>query len=187
MHNYRCFSHILISLTLLMGSHNLYAQDSHHRQAVSIDYLDGSSNLQGTRLAYRPYTTDVFEIPIIGQSRLYWEASVNFWKTENNFFDDASWALALSPVFVKKLTDIDQRYPLFLEFGIGVSYVHDEKFAGRDIGSNYQFEDRIGFILGLDKENRNQVFIRYMHYSNGGFNTKNPGLDFLSLGYSYHF
>jgi hypothetical protein len=158
-----------------------------HRQAISIDYLDGSENLKGLRVSYRPYTTDLIDIPIIGKSKIYWETSVNFWKSQEGQSNDTSYAIALSPVFVKELTTIADKYPLSLEFGIGASYVHEEKFAGRNIGSNYQFEDRLGFILGFGPDSQSQVFIRYMHYSNGGLNTRNPGLDFLSLGVSYHF
>jgi lipid A 3-O-deacylase len=29
--------------------------------------------------------------------------------------------------------------------------------------------------------------MRYMHYSNGGLNDKNPGMDFLNLSYAMHF
>lgn len=162
-------------------------QSNKLRQAISIDYIHGSENLKGLRVAYRPYTTDLIDIPIIGESKIYWEASINFWKSQEGRSNDATYAVALSPVFLKRLTTIAGSYPLALEFGIGVSYVHEEKFAGRNIGSNYQFEDRIGVILGLDKSNRSQVFVRYMHYSNGGLNTRNPGLDFLSVGLTYHF
>ena len=76
-------------------------------------------------------------------------------------------------------------YPLFVEAGIGASFINDEKVAGKDIGSNYQFEDRLGLVLELD-ENQH-VALRYMHFSNGGFNSNNPGLDFMNLSYAYSF
>ena len=96
-------------------------------------------------------------------------------------------AVAISPVIVKQLTTVYDKYPLYLEAGIGASLVNDRHFAGKNIGSHYQFEDRLGFLLSLDEQENNQIALRYMHYSNGGLNSDNPGLDFLNVSYSYHF
>ncbi|MFT4810750.1 MAG: lipid A 3-O-deacylase [Paraglaciecola sp.] len=53
--------------------------------------------------------------------------------------------------------------------------------------SHYQFEDRLGVTLAFGKQVKQSASIRYMHYSNGGLNDKNPGMDFLNLAYAYKF
>lgn len=156
-------------------------------QAVSAEYMTGSGDMHGLRLAYRPRLNYDLSIPLIGQARLSWEVSVNLFDLHGSAKNEATYGISLSPVFSKSIPNISDNYPLAIEFGIGVAYVHDRKFGGVNIGSYYQFEDRLGLLIGLDRELQSEVFIRYIHYSNGGLNTKNPGLDFLSVGYIKRF
>jgi len=79
------------------------------------------------------------------------------------------------------------KYPLKFELGIGVSLITDTRFAGKDIGSHYQFEDRLGLIFEFGEQLEKSVAMRYMHYTNGGLNDDNPGLDFLNLSYAREF
>ena len=155
-------------------------------QAVAVDYLQGSDDIKGVRLAYRPLshnlTTDWF-----GEINLYWEASMNLWEYGDENTHSSNFALSVSPVLTKRIGTIGDQYPVHFEFGIGASLVNDREFAGKDIGSHYQFEDRIGFIFSLNEKQTSQVSVRYMHYSNAGLNDKNPGLDFLSVAYVHHF
>ena len=136
---------LLIVFLLSAFSMNTYAG----RQAVAIDYLHGSDNIDGLRLAYRPFTqklhTDWF-----GDIKLYWEASFNIWEYGENNNHSTNLAVAISPVIVKQLTTLYDKYLLYLEAGIGASLVNNRHFAGKNIGSHYQFEDRLGFLLSLD-------------------------------------
>ncbi|MBU3023873.1 acyloxyacyl hydrolase [Aestuariibacter sp. A3R04] len=172
-------SFLLLSILLLPVHANA-------RQAVAIDYLYGFDDISGLRLAYRPVTTEIYT-DWFGDIKLYWEASINVWEYGENDTHSTNVAIALSPVVVKKITDLNNKYPLYIEAGIGASLVNDREFAGKNIGSHYQFEDRLGLLLSLDGADQQQIALRYMHYSNGGLNSKNPGLDFLNLSYSYHF
>ncbi|GFD69031.1 acyloxyacyl hydrolase [Alteromonas sp. KUL106] len=154
------------------------------RQTVSVDYMHGFDGIDGMRLAYRPLeqtlVTDWF-----GDIKLYWEISAVVWEYGKNDSHSTSYAASITPVFMKQITTLNNKYPIYLEAGIGASYIGDQEVAGKDIGSNYQFEDRIGFFMELDK--KQHVALRYMHFSNGGFNNNNPGLDFLNVSYAYHF
>ena len=157
------------------------------QQAASIEYMTGASDMHGMRIAYRPsYNHDV-NIPLIGATRLSWEASINLFDLHGSARNEATYGVSVSPVFSKALPNVSDSYPLTLEFGIGVAYVHDKKFGGVNIGSYYQFEDRLGLLIGLDANQNSEIAIRYIHYSNGGLNTKNPGLDFLSVAYISRF
>lgn len=160
-----------------------FLQAKANEQALSVEYLHGTDDISGTRIAYRPYTFSINKFDWLGEAKLYFEASVGFWENSLENKHDTNFAIAISPVLEKKLTMIQDKYPLFLELGIGASLVRDRKFAGKDIGSHYQFEDRIGFIIKPSIHSPHEFGIRYLHYSNGGLNTKNPGLDFLSATY----
>lgn len=154
-----------------------------NKQAWSIEYLTGTGDISGLRAAYRPYTYTFNKFEWLGEAKVYFEASVGYWKNSNENKSDTNFAIAISPVIEKKITMIKDKYPLYFEFGIGASLVQDKKFAGKDIGSHYQFEDRLGLIIKPSEESEHEFAIRYLHYSNGGLNTKNPGLDFLGFTY----
>ena len=156
-------------------------------QGIAIDYLHGEGDLSGIRLAYRPYHGQITQIEWLGELDLYWALSVNFWEFGVDNQHDTNYALALSPVISSQFATIADKYPLKWEFGIGVSLISDTVFAGKDIGSHYQFEDRLGLVLEFGDNLKKSVAIRYMHYSNGGLNDKNPGMDFLNLSYAMGF
>ena len=183
------FTKPAVLLTILLLSFQIVAVPlpDKGRQFASIEYMTGTSDMHGLRLAYRPAINHDMGLPLIGITRLSWEASLNLFDLHGSAQNEATYGLSLTPVFSKALPNISDNYPLTLEFGIGVAYVHEEKFGGVDIGSYYQFEDRLGLLIGLDAQQNSELAIRYIHYSNGGFNTKNPGLDFLSLAYLYRF
>lgn len=157
------------------------------KQVVAVEYMTGTGDMHGMRIAYRPNVNYDLEIPLIGATRLSWETSLNLFDLHGSARNEATYGISVSPVFSKALPNLSDDYPLTLEFGIGVAYVHEEKFGGVDIGSFYQFEDRLGLLIGLDKSQNSEIAVRYIHYSNGGLNTKNPGLDFLSVAYLYRF
>lgn len=153
------------------------------KQTVSVDLMKGFDDIDGIRLAYRPLEHN-FSSQWFGDIKLYWELSAYHWEYGEHNNHSTSYALSITPIFMKQISTV-YNYPLYVEAGIGASFINDEKVAGKDIGSNYQFEDRVGLLLELD--NSQQVALRYMHFSNGGFNSDNPGLDFINLSYAYRF
>lgn len=189
------FSFVLVLLCLvLLGvtrpavAQNVTAQSSTQRvQSVAVDMLIGESDLSGIRLAYRPVHQSFDQLFMLGKVDIYWEVSMNIWEYGQSNRHETNFAIALSPVFSWHLKDLQGKYPLSFEFGIGLSLVEDTRFAGKDIGSHYQFEDRLGLTLQFGEDLAQSAAIRYMHYSNGGLNDKNPGMDFLNLSYSYKF
>jgi len=157
------------------------------KQSIAADVLIGEDDVSGLRLSYRPLVHQVKNIPYFDTLDVYWELSINFWEYGDNNQHQTNYVLALSPVVSKVFYQVADKYPLSWEFGIGVSLVDDTRFAGKDIGSHYQFEDRLGLSLSFGEDLRQMASIRYMHYSNGGLNSKNPGMDFLNMAYSYQF
>lgn len=151
-----------------------------------VAYLQGEGDVQGIKLALQRSTE--FGQPTLQQlgigGQLQFEFSANFWRYQPNNQTDQNLVLALSPVWTKHIGALLQR-PLDIEFGIGVSLLDDTQFAGKNVSTHYQFEDRLGLQWHLSTAH--SVYLRYMHYSNGGVKKPNPGLDFIAVGYSQRF
>ncbi|MDB2331595.1 acyloxyacyl hydrolase [Alteromonas sp.] len=171
-------------LAAAMLSSGLYVLPSTAGQQVSVDYMIGFDDVDGIRFAYQPLEQSL-STSWFGEITLSWEVSAVVWEYGDGNTRSSSYAASLTPVFKKQIASWNDDYPVYVEAGIGVSYIGDQEIAGKDIGSNYQFEDRLGILVELDESH--DIAMRYMHFSNGGFNNNNPGLDFLSLSYAYRF
>lgn len=169
---------LLFSLTFTLQSSPGHAKT----QAVAVDYLQGEGDVQGLKLAYQQQMPWLHNIS--PQLTMLLEASANFWRYGPTNSSDSNAVLAFSPIL---------RYPLGeqfgmqwdVEFGIGVSLLDDTRFAGKDVSTHYQFEDRLGLVAWLSPQQ--SMTLRYLHYSNAGFKKPNPGLDFISLSYGRYF
>lgn len=149
--------------------------------------MSGTGDMHGLRFAYSPDTQYQLDLPFVGNTQVEWEVSLNLFDLHGSAKNEATYGASISPVFIKDIPSWSNNYPLSVEFGIGLAYVHEKKFGGVNIGSYYQFEDRLGINVQLGKESKSQLGLRYIHYSNGGLNTKNPGLDFISMVYQKYF
>jgi lipid A 3-O-deacylase len=110
----------------------------------------------------------------------YFEGSLNYW----HHTDDDIYALALSPVFVYYFgTEANSVIP-YIEGGIGVAVISDTEIGGVDMTTAFQFEDRIGAGIRIEKLDFN---FRYMHYSNGSMSQPNDGIDIWIGTLSYRF
>ncbi|WP_304635475.1 acyloxyacyl hydrolase [Pseudoalteromonas sp.] len=168
---------ILCATALVAGP--LYAASNH---GYAIDYIQGEGDVKGIKLAYQ-YHIPSEKLPL-KYGRLYFESSFNIWQygKENNHQTNV--VLAMSPVIQYPVFNV-KGIPVSVEFGIGVSILDDTHFAGKNVSTHYQFEDRLGLVADLG-DNRS-LALRYLHYSNAGFKSPNPGLDFISLSYAKRF
>ena len=170
---------IILSLTLMFGF--VFSADATQNKSYSIDYVQGEGDVKGIKLALQ-YHVDWLK-QYSENLNMYFESSLNLWEygAENDY--DSNLVLAISPVIQYPITQIADK-PIFIEFGIGVSLLDDTVFAGKNVSTHYQFEDRLGLVMKFGKNNRQSVAIRYFHYSNAGFKKPNPGLDFIALNYT---
>lgn len=171
---------LAIGLIVIAGFFNPITSSANDH-VIAVDYIRGEGDVEGIKLAYQYHTDYLTSVsPLLG---LYFESSINFWEYGTENIHDTNFVLAASPVIRYEFT---QWYgnPLHAEFGIGVSLLDDTKFAGKDVSTHYQFEDRLGVVYKFAKAHKNSVALRYFHYSNAGFKSPNPGLDFLSVSYS---
>lgn len=167
-------------LFCVLTGHSAVAQD----WSYSVDYIRGEGDVEGVKLALQ-YHTDWLE-SYSDKWTLYFESSINTWEYGAPNRHDTNLVLAISPVF---------QYPIghwrnqlwLVEAGIGVSLLDDTTFAGKDVSTHYQFEDRIGVSTIFGEYDQHKVTLRYFHYSNAGFKRPNPGLDFVALSYTQFF
>lgn len=112
----------------------------------------------------------------VGRLTGYWDAGYTYWdgdKTSSNH------SLSFAPVFVYEFAG-DSVKP-YIEAGIGVAAFANTELENNDLGSSFQFEDRIGF--GLRFAGGHEVGIRAIHYSNAGLSQPNDGVESFALHY----
>jgi len=116
-------------------------------------------------------------VPLSG----YFELSLNHWKGADEIF-----GVAFSPVFMVPLCAKSKygRYMPYIEAGVGVSLISDKIIDNRNMSSYFQFENRIGLKIKID---RFDFHIRYMHYSNAFLAQPNDGIDILLAGIAFAF
>lgn len=116
-----------------------------------------------------------------GGARLdgYWDAGVTRWSSL-----DAT-SLSITPMFRLSFGTSDAGVTPFLEGGIGASYFTETDLDDRDLGSKFQFEDRLG--AGLAFAGGSEVGVRYYHYSNASIKQPNDGIDMAAVYYRMAF
>jgi len=170
-----------LQFVLFLGSFHTHASSLFGQKAIAIDYVRGERDVEGIKLALQLHTDYLKEFS--PHLNLYFETSINFWEYGRENQHDTNFVLALSPVVKYQLSSSEEG-SLYGEFGIGISLLDDTKFAGKDVSTHYQFEDRIGLVYTFGRKRIQSIAIRYLHYSNAGFKSPNPGLDFISLSYT---
>lgn len=111
---------------------------------------------------------------------LYLEGSLNHWDGEDTNLN----AIAFSPVFVWSWPAGSGRYVPYLEGGIGAALLSRTNIGGREFSTTFQFEDRLG--IGI-RGQRVDFHYRFIHYSNGGLEKPNNGIDFHVVGMAIKF
>jgi hypothetical protein len=182
----------LFAIMLLVGlpqplqaapQHSMATQPRHQ---LHVAYVQGEGDVQGLKVAVQResafFTQHLQDYGFAGT--VSFEMSANFWRFGPENDTDQNVVLTVSPVLTFSLGKVFEN-ELLAEFGIGVSLLDDTTFAGKNVSTHYQFEDRLGLIYRLSHED--SISLRYLHYSNAGFKKPNPGLDFIALGYSRAF
>ncbi|WP_028239673.1 acyloxyacyl hydrolase [Stutzerimonas azotifigens] len=116
----------------------------------------------------------------VGRLTGYWDAGYTYWEGDET---SANHSLSLSPVFVYEFNG-DAVRP-YLEAGIGIAAFESTEIEDRDLGSSFQFEDRLG--AGLRFAGGHEVGIRAIHYSNAGLKNPNDGVESYAVHYRLAF
>jgi hypothetical protein len=118
------------------------------------------------------------------------DVGLNFWKddsrlsasdksTATSSLDSSNFSISYSRIIRKYLNQ-----NTFFDIGVGLSIHNNDSMGGSDLGSYYQFENRLG--VGYERGTYRSVF-NLFHYSNGGLEGKNDGVDILMLSISKYF
>ncbi|SFJ21914.1 lipid A 3-O-deacylase [Pseudomonas guineae] len=115
----------------------------------------------------------------VGRLTGYWDAAYTYWDGDQTA---SNHSLSLSPVLVYEFAG--ERFKPYLEAGIGIAAFSSTELEDNDLGSSFQFEDRIGFgVRFADQE----VGVRALHYSNAGLKQPNDGVESYSVHYRLSF
>jgi lipid A 3-O-deacylase len=114
-----------------------------------------------------------------GYLSAYYELAVSRFADSEN----PATAISVSPVLTYNFRTSGKLEP-FVELGIGLTWISEKRVGLREIGSSFQFEDRIG--AGF-RSGAHDWTLRYIHYSNAGFEDPNDGLDLVMINYGYRF
>ncbi|MBQ0741738.1 MAG: acyloxyacyl hydrolase [Pseudomonas sp.] len=110
----------------------------------------------------------------------YWDAGLTYWDGIDAF------SATLAPMFQLNFPRAMNTVTPFVEAGIGAALFSKTDLApGADIGSTFQFEDRIG--LGMRFASGSELGVRYYHYSNASIKQPNQGIDKAALYYRVNF
>lgn len=115
----------------------------------------------------------------VGRLTGYWDAGYTYWDGDETA---SNHSVSFAPVFVYEFAG--ETVKPFIEAGIGVALFADTDLEDNDLGSSFQFEDRIGAGLRF---NGQAVGVRAIHYSNAGIKDPNDGVEAYSLYYSVAF
>lgn len=115
----------------------------------------------------------------VGRLTGYWDAGYTYWDGDDTA---SNHSLSFTPVFVYEFAGETVRP--YLEAGIGVAFFESTELEGHDLGSSFQFEDRLGAGLRFSGQ---EVGIRAVHYSNAGIKEPNDGVETYTLHYRLSF
>ncbi|UVE16986.1 acyloxyacyl hydrolase [Pseudomonas sp. LS44] len=115
----------------------------------------------------------------VGRLTGYWDVGYTYWDGDEG---SSNHSISFTPVFVYEFAGEAVRP--YIEAGIGVAAFANTEFEDQDLGSSFQFEDRIGLGLRFSGQ---EVGVRAIHYSNAGLQTPNDGLESYTLHYRLSF
>jgi hypothetical protein len=118
----------------------------------------------------------------------YLETSVGEWachKSPGSTYEGCSTQIGVTPV-IRFAPSLFARW--FGEIGIGADAVFPiYQSERRRFGTVYQFGDHLGIGRKFGPDERNELELRYEHYSNGGYKNPNPGENWVQLRYMHWF
>lgn len=115
----------------------------------------------------------------VGRLTGYWDAGYTYWEGDET---SSNHSLSFSPVFVYEFAG--ESVQPYIEAGIGVAAFTSTELEDNDLGSSFQFEDRLGAGLRFSGQ---EIGIRALHYSNAGIKQPNDGVEAYTLHYRTSF
>ncbi|SIN73014.1 lipid A 3-O-deacylase [Sulfurivirga caldicuralii] len=111
-----------------------------------------------------------------------WEVDLTgWWANKSSRRNNSGWMTGITPVlqFEHRST-----YRPYAEFGIGLKYLSDILVGDQYKSTQLQFGDLVGAGISIDNW---QLGFRFLHISNGGIETPNPGTNYYGIKLDYAF
>lgn len=148
---------------------------------VSAGYGQSCDNIDIYRLGVQKKFAAQWLETAAGHLSGYFELSYNLWEKSG----EKTHGAAISPVFVYYFnTGSGKKITPYVEGGIGAAYIDDYKIAGRNLSTNFQFENRASLGVMI---NHIDIKLGYMHYSNASITSPNDGIDIWIGTMTWHF
>lgn len=158
----------LIGLSLQLSP--AFSADNLHASLVAGSGSD--ANLVGINVA----RTNPHWVAKLGgdwYAKLHIEGSIHHLKGDGPL-GNSSVVVGFTPV----LRVSEEKGATYLEIGIGANYFEDKTIhRGKVMGTHFQFGDVIGAGFRFGRQQQFEVGYRFLHYSNAGISTQNPGID----------
>lgn len=168
----------LLALSLCLSNLSLGMTTSTYAAEIHVGAAYSTDQLRGVRFGYRTDAKHYEWLDWAGSPTLAFEGALNQWQNSNDTSDNI-FAVTLSPIVRWQLTESPQ--PLFLDAGIGASYIDQTRIGNRRLSTRFQFEDRIGLSWRYSADSDGRISLQYTHYSNADIEQPNDGLDFFSI------
>ena len=116
-----------------------------------------------------------------------WEFAVGRWRADEDDAGDESWVTQLSAVPSLRLSGLSSR-GWYAEIGSGPSVLMPVfQSRSRSFSTEFNFQSHLAVGRTLGMQGEHDLAFRIEHFSNAGIREPNPGMDFVSLRYTYRF
>ena len=116
-----------------------------------------------------------------------WEFAVGRWRADEGASGDEAWVTQLSAVPSLRLSGSSSR-GWYAEIGSGPSVLMPVfQSRSRSFSTELNFQSHLAVGQALGAHGENDLALRIEHFSNAGIREPNPGMDFVSLRYTYRF
>lgn len=122
----------------------------------------------------------------LGKVTGYSDISAGRWIVSSATEHSNTWAtqLGITPVFRQHFGESG----LFAEVGIGANYILPLYQSGtKRFSTQFNFGDHVAIGKQFGHEDKEELALRFQHYSNAGIDHPNPGENFFQLRYTHRF
>ena len=118
----------------------------------------------------------------------YVEASLSRWHNRSGHPSDHAVLTQLGAIPVLRYRFAEGRSPWFVEGGIGATVTSSVYESGeKHFSTAFNFGDHVGVGYAFGEAKRDEVALRFEHFSNGGIKHPNPGQNFVQLRFAHAF
>jgi hypothetical protein len=118
----------------------------------------------------------------------YWEASIGRWHSNEETGSSSYWVTQVGITPTLRWQPGSWPEGLLLEVGIGLnSLVPIYRSGDKHFSTAFNFGDHIALVKQFGERRREELALRFQHYSNAGIRHPNPGENFVQLRYTHRF